>query len=381
MAGTSFLRALAIIAAVAAPVAAADTPIKLGVFGDSISDEYAEEAYGYAANWFEQLDAAGVIDAGPTAVEAKQPGGTWGEPRRGGFQYNWARAGAATFDAIHARMHSSLADTIRDHGITHAVILIGANNFAPGDENYERLYHGMADEAAAGEMIDTAVGDIEAALRAVRSTGAKVVVATVPDYAVAPITRHYFTDPQRRENVTKVIRRINERIRELATGQGVPVVDLFRLTKTVFGENDAPKSRLRLGDVALQIDEMDTPDHANPTAGFVHDGIHPHTAIQGALANVILEAFNRGYGDDLPLFSEEEILARAGLSYGGRDTLMAEIGASGYDDFLVLSEQHASAGPSEPGGESQSSSYPWLLGAGVVLAALGLIIFRRRRQA
>jgi len=60
---------------------------------------------------------------------------------------------------------------------------------------------------------------------------------------------------------------------------------------------------------------------------------------------------------------------------------MAEIGAGGYEDFLVLSEQHASAGPSEPGGESQSSSYPWLLGAGVVLAALGLIIFRRRRQA
>jgi hypothetical protein len=65
----------------------------LGAMGDSLTDEYAEETYDYAANWIEQLVLYRGIDVGRTAAEAGQPGGTWGEPRRTGFELNWARSG------------------------------------------------------------------------------------------------------------------------------------------------------------------------------------------------------------------------------------------------------------------------------------------------
>jgi hypothetical protein len=70
-----------------------------------------------------------------------------------------------------------------------------------------------------------------------------------------------------------------------------------------------------------------------PLAGAVHDGIHPHTTLQGLLANLVLEGLNIGYGANLELFSEEEILNHAGLVYGGFDTLAPQIGS--YGDYVI----------------------------------------------
>ena len=47
--------------------------LTLGVVGDSLSDEYAEETYGsYATNWVEQLDQFAGVDTGPTAAASGQ---------------------------------------------------------------------------------------------------------------------------------------------------------------------------------------------------------------------------------------------------------------------------------------------------------------------
>src|SRR5579863_3527445 len=66
----------------------------LGVMGDSLSDEYFEETYGtYATNWVQQLVNYRSVNVGPTAAAAGQPGGTWGSPRRTGYEFNWALSG------------------------------------------------------------------------------------------------------------------------------------------------------------------------------------------------------------------------------------------------------------------------------------------------
>ena len=60
---------------------------KFGAMGDSLTDEYGEATYGlYAQNWLQQLVIHAGLDAGPI--------GSWGEPRRNFYEYNWARAGA-----------------------------------------------------------------------------------------------------------------------------------------------------------------------------------------------------------------------------------------------------------------------------------------------
>ena len=85
-------RTILLVALVASLCAAPNlslATVQLGVLGDSLSDEYAEQSYGlYAQNWLQQLVIYGGIDVGPTASEAAQPGGTWGEPRRTQYETN-----------------------------------------------------------------------------------------------------------------------------------------------------------------------------------------------------------------------------------------------------------------------------------------------------
>ena len=64
----------------------------LGVLGDSLSDEYAGEWYFYARNWVELLAEERGVPLGQTQ--------DWGEPRREGYEYNWARSGATTSSTL-----------------------------------------------------------------------------------------------------------------------------------------------------------------------------------------------------------------------------------------------------------------------------------------
>jgi hypothetical protein len=75
------------------------------------------------------------------------------------------------------------------------------------------------------------------------------------------------------------------------------------------------------------------PPHWAPTNAFVSDGFHPNTVVQEMLANLILQAFNSSYNDNVALFSEQQILNQSSIPYGGADTLQAEIGP--YSNYIV----------------------------------------------
>lgn len=309
----------------------------LGAMGDSLSDEYAEESYDYAANWLEQLEMYGGVDVGPTAAEDRQPNGTWGEPRRRGFEFNWARSGADSNDLLQQGQHTGLARLVRSGDVTHAVLAIGQNDFAPvpffGFAYFE-IYNNRWSEQRIADYIDGRVANIAAALDVVVSSGAGVVLVSVIDFGAAPVTwrNPLFDDPDKRERVTTVIRRLNGRLTDLARDRRVVVADVFGLGQAIFGTNRQPHETLLLGNVAIELLEADTPDHGRPRAAFVHDLTHPHTTIQGVFANIMSAALNIAYDAELKLFSEREILAHAGLGYGGRDTLESEIGR--YSDFV-----------------------------------------------
>ena len=92
-------------------------PIKgIGIMGDSNSDEYrADDNRGgeYAPttlNWMEQLVLSRELNFGPW--------GTWGGPRRTGYEYNWARSGATAHSLITSGQHTGLAQQVaaRDPG-------------------------------------------------------------------------------------------------------------------------------------------------------------------------------------------------------------------------------------------------------------------------
>jgi hypothetical protein len=68
-------------------------------------------------------------------------------------------------------------------------------------------------------------------------------------------------------------------------------------------------------------------------------------------ANLALEAFRLGYNDAVPVFSEQEILAHAGLAYGGSDTLSAQVGS--YTNRVIVPIRPQVTGMSFAGGAFQ----------------------------
>src|SRR6185295_10589894 len=133
---------------------------RLGALGDSLSDEYAEEAYSYARNWTMQLVQNRGITMGPTAAQASQPGGTWGEPRRTYWESNWARYGDGTAEMLAHGQHTGLAAQVAPLGVSHAVVMIGANDFnSVGFGAYFSIYNASWSAAQINSFVGQRVAD------------------------------------------------------------------------------------------------------------------------------------------------------------------------------------------------------------------------------
>ena len=92
-----------------------------GVIGDSLSDEYQHETYSYARNWVELLASESHFDLGRHETSSGNPL-QWGEPRREGYEYNWARSGATSETLLMAGQHTGLAKQIEEGQVDHAVL-------------------------------------------------------------------------------------------------------------------------------------------------------------------------------------------------------------------------------------------------------------------
>jgi len=299
----------------------------LGVMGDSLSDEYAEEGYGsYAENWVEQLELHAGIDLGPTASEAGEPGGSWGEPRRTGYAYNWARSGASSDTLLSDGQHSGLAAHVVSDGLEYAVLAIGANDFYPAGAAYSNIYNGTWSSATIQGYVNQRLANIDAALDVVLPTGVELALVNAPDYGISPTVQSYYPDPLKREQVRSVIAQMNAGILRIAQRRRLVLIDMAGAIVAIFGPHASPNTTLSIGNVAIYLQQGDTSGGGNPTAAFVDDGVHPNTTLQGIIANVVMEALNIAYGANLSLFSEAEILAHRALAYGGSDTLPAQLG-------------------------------------------------------
>ena len=82
-----------------------------------------------------------------------------------------------------------------------------------------------------------------------------LVVATAPDYGIAPFTKHFYTDSSKRELVDDVVESWNSAaITRLTTEVQVPVADIYSLTKDVWGDHGSENSTFELGGVSLDLD-------------------------------------------------------------------------------------------------------------------------------
>lgn len=308
---------------------------RLGAIGDSLTDEYLEQSYSYARAWTELFVDEHDVEMGPTAFQAGVPGGSWGEPRRTGFEDNWARYGETTDGAIAQGQHNGLASGALTRDVDHAVMFIGGNDFAPwAHGTYTPLYNGSWSAAQITAWIDGRIANDVQMLNVLQPTGVEIVLASVIDFSPMPyISQGSYTDPARRELVAQALAQFRDAALQLADDRDVAFLDMYALNRALFGTNLAPNNSILVGNVAVDLLASDTGSGSNPQAAWVDDGIHPNTVIQGIWANAFATALNDVYAAGIPLFTEEQILANAGIAYGGADTLSAVIG--NYSDYVI----------------------------------------------
>ena len=324
---------VALVAIAACALAPGQSNIdKLGAMGDSLTDEYLEQMYGsYADCWTELLVLHREIDMGPTAAEAGQPGDTWGEPRRTGYEHNWARAGATTSSMLSAGQHTGLANAVLTQGVTHAAMFIGGNDFSFWSGCYDEIYYGEWSQHDIDAWIAGRISNITTALDTTVPTGVQMVIVNIPDFSIMPLVWSSFPDPVRRDAVAAAVERANADIRDLAAEYDLALLDMYALTRAIFGPNQDQHEHLLVGNVEI---ELLVASGSNPLAGWVADGVHPRTVVQGIWANAILTALNLAYDANVALFTEEELLTNGDLTYGGADTLEAQIGP--YEAYVTV---------------------------------------------
>ncbi|HID77239.1 MAG TPA: hypothetical protein EYP56_14745, partial [Planctomycetaceae bacterium] len=290
----------------------------LGVIGDSLSDEYAGEWYAYARNWVELL-----------AQEKGAPLGTWsdwGEPRREGYQFNWARSGANSTTMLAAGQHTGVAAQGAAGSVSHAVMAIGQNDFFFGAAPYISIYEGQWSEYQIFTYTQQVVDNIRTAVDTLTASGVKLLLSNVIDYGVAPTVRSMAPDADKRERVTDAIADLNDRLAIMARDLQIPLVDAFGFSKAWLGTNHDPILAYEIaGETVYNAGGID------PHYTFVLDGIHPHTIPQAIFANLFLEGLAQGYGVAVDQFTEKEMAALVGWDYDGAGTY--EIN---YGDFIVL---------------------------------------------
>ena len=283
--------------------------VGIGIMGDSNSDEYrANDSRGglYAdntLNWMEQLVLNRHLNFGPW--------GKWSEPRRTGYEYNWARTGATASSLIESGQHTGLAQQVADGKVSIVFLWIGDNDFHLTNGTYEEIYDGTLSGAEIELKIDRFVDDVTTAVDTVLGAGnVQMVIVTVLDQGLAPEAAKRFPAPEGRQRVTDAINTVNQRLKQLAESRNIAVADMSAVSTQIFRQIDA-KGFLDVGGEKITIlKKGDDPHFSRLDDKQGHAG----TVVSGLLANFLfVEPLNSSYGLEITPLSEEEILKDAGL--------------------------------------------------------------------
>jgi len=285
----------------------------IGILGDSSSDEYrADDNRGgtYAAttlNWVELLVQNRGLNFGEW--------GTWGEPRRTGYKYNWSRSGATAQSLIDSGAHLGLARQVADGEVSHVFIWIGGNDFATWNGTYANIYNGTVSDAELQAKIESIVANIATAVDTVQQAGqVQMVMVTLGDRGIAPDAIGQFPDAAKRQRATDAVNAVNDGLKTIAAARGIALVDVNAFAVSLRNRIDE-KGVMRIGGQTIDIFGYGKEPHMGR---LDDDDGHAGTVLSGLIANTLfLEPFNRAYGIGLAPLTDEEILQAAGLA-GGR---------------------------------------------------------------
>lgn len=280
----------------------------MAILGDSQSDEYRADdnrGFNYSGstfNWVELLQKERNVNVGKWGV--------WEEPRRTGYEYNWARTGNTAASMIESEHHIGVAEQIKQGKVNVVVIFIGANDFAPYilSDGYQAIYSGELSEPAKKSKVHRIVADIKTAVYTIKDAGdVRILLVKVPDWGQHVGVQVAFPFPDQRSEVSDVIRDVNTELDKLANDEGLVTMDTNALYQELVYKSEGDKTIV--DGVAMERLLLNN----NPKNFYLEDGVHVGTVVNGFLANAIVSKINTMIDNDIKPFSESEIREGAGL--------------------------------------------------------------------
>ncbi len=184
--------------------------------------------------------------------------------------------------------------------VTLAILTLGDNDYI---DVAEEIGDGTIAGAALLALHQEVATNIATAVNAVRAAGAKVVLGGFANFTDSPAAAAIKADPVMRARLLNALDDGNKLVADFATAEGIPFIDFFNLGKDVYDNGS-----VQIGGVDLILEGYDTDPHY-----FFEDPFHAGILVRAAIANFYLDAINKGYGTNLPLLSDLEILALGGL--------------------------------------------------------------------
>lgn len=281
-----------------------------GIMGDSNSDEYqADDHRGgeYASTtmgWVEQLVKNRGLNFGPW--------GTWGEPRRTGYEYNWARSGATAESMISSGQHTGLARQVAEGKVSYVFLWIGTNDFHALRGSYKEIYDGSLSDEQVRKKESSIVANITLAVDTVLAAGpVNMVIVDIRDIGWVPQAQELYPDAAGRQRVSKVIQSINQQLGAMAAQRHINIVAADDFTRSLLERSDQ-SGYLHMGNT--QINLLGSGNEPQNLRLRDSSG-HPGTVASGLIANVLfITPFNSQYDTNIASLTDEEILENAGIN-------------------------------------------------------------------
>ncbi len=212
--------------------------------------------------------------------------------------YDYATLGA--YASSQAQVQAAQVITqVQNHNVTLALMNMGENDLLSVRGS---IANGSIDPGTLASEEDLLAAYIEGSVSAILAAGGKVVLGGLSDQADSPGAVSNPADKARLE--AKAIAAFSSpRLAAFAASNGVPFINFYALEKSVFDSNS-----FVVGGVPISL-TVGTDPH-----NFFYDPLHAGIVINGEIANLWIQAMNEGYGTNISLLSDLEILQRAGLA-------------------------------------------------------------------
>ncbi len=287
------------------------TNTRLGILGDSISDEYqGNDSRGGAYhnvtfNWLEQLYMNRGYNLGAW--------GNYAEPRRTGFAFNWARSGATASTMLSQGQHLGLAAQVASGQVDVVIIYIGSNDFAPYNttDGYAPIYNGTLSGSALNTKINNIIANVTTAVTTIQSARPiPIIIATIANWNNSPLvyTNPNFSDPTKQQRVTNAIASTNAGFSALAQSRGLTILDTDGVLAQILPY--VVNGQLMIGGVPINVFSSGDEPHN----GILGDHIHGGTVLEGIIADSFIQQLNLATHSNVAPITEMEILANAGLA-------------------------------------------------------------------